>query len=42
MHFFFKKLTYLVVALKTQATNAADSFTKAFKYGNIFIFCSRY
>jgi len=37
---------FLVVALKTQAVNAADCFTvktnEAARYGNIFIFCSHY
>jgi len=42
-----KKLTtFLVVALKTQAGNAADCFTVKIKksviYGNIFIYCSHY
>jgi len=51
MHFFSSKklATFLVVALKTQAANAADCFThcqnktnKVVTYGNIFIFCSLY
>jgi len=49
MHFFSSKklTTFLVVAVKTQAANAADCFTvtetnKAVRYGNIFIFCSHY
>ena len=50
MHFFSsKKLTtlFLVVALKTQATNARftvkiKQIKLAIRYGNIFIFCSHY
>jgi len=48
VHFFSSKKVddlFLVVALKTQAANAADCFMvkiKVVRYGDIFIFCSHY